>query len=145
VNIPAPFIPVTADWQRDRTAIHTVRTAVFIHEQAIPAALEWDSMDGACEHVLVFDAHNQAIATGRLQPDGRIGRMAVLRHWRGRGIGSSLLCHLEGLATARGLSGVYVHAQLGAECFYRKAGFRRQGEIFVAAGIRHVRMSRGIT
>lgn len=145
MNIPAPFIPVTADWQRDRTAIHSVRTAVFSHEQSIPAALEWDGMDGACEHVLVFDAHNQAIATGRLQPDGRIGRMAVLRQWRGRGIGSSLLSHLEGLATAGGLCRVYVHAQLGAECFYRNAGFRRQGEIFMEAGIRHIRMSRDIT
>jgi predicted GNAT family N-acyltransferase len=66
----------SADWQRDAAAIQSVRDAVFIQEQGFPATLEWDGLDPGCAHALVWDAAGQAVATGRLLPDGRIGRMA---------------------------------------------------------------------
>jgi len=140
----APFVPLAADWQRDQAAIRAVRSAVFIREQAIPADLEWDGMDAACDHVLVFDTRGQPVATGRLQPDGRIGRMAVLPGWRGRGIGRAVLQTLLVRAAARGMTQVYLHAQAGAAGFYSAAGFRQQGTPFSAAGIPHVRMIREV-
>lgn len=131
-----------ADWWRDADAIQRVRTAVFIREQGIPARLEWDGRDADCDHVLARDAGGQALATARLMPDGRIGRMAVLDGWRRRGIGRRMLQLLLQQATQRGLREIYLHAQLDVADFYRKAGFRSEGEPFVEAGLPHVQMSR---
>jgi len=142
VSGAAPFSLAATDWWQDQAAIRAVRTAVFVQEQAIPAALEWDEHDAACRHVLARDATGNAIGTGRLRADGRIGHMAVLRHWRGRGAGKAMLDVLLGLATAQGLPRVYLHAQAGARDFYRNAGFRQQGEWFEEAGIPHLLMTR---
>jgi predicted GNAT family N-acyltransferase len=134
-----------ADWWRDADAIRQVRTAVFVVEQGIPAALEWDGMDVDCDHVLVRDRDGSSLATGRLMADGRIGRMAVLAAWRNRGIGRQLLAELLELAGQRGLREVYLHAQLEVVPFYRMAGFRAHGEPFAEAGIRHILMQRELS
>ncbi len=76
-----------ADWSSDRNALRAVREQVFVHEQSVPVELEWDEFDAQCQHV-VAEAAGQAIGTGRLLPDGHIGRMAVLESWRGQGVGS---------------------------------------------------------
>ena len=132
----------SADWQRDADAIQALRHAVFIKEQGIPPELEWDGLDPGCMHVLARNAAGRAIATGRLLPDGRIGRMAVLPAWRGRGIGRRLLCTLIELAAAQGNSRVYLHARQEVAGFYRVAGFREYGAPFREAGILHVAMER---
>ncbi len=75
----------------DLPAIQDVRRQVFIVEQGIPAYLEWDGQDTACHHVLATDPRQAAIGTGRLDPRGRIGRMAVLPSWRSHGVGRALL------------------------------------------------------
>jgi len=75
----------------DLTSIHEVRRQVFIIEQGIPAHLEWDGQDSSCHHVLATDPRQAAIGTGRLDPRGRIGRMAVLPDWRSHGVGRELL------------------------------------------------------
>ena len=131
-----------ADWWHDAEAIRRVRAEVFIREQGIPASLEWDGRDADCDHVLAQDASGQALATARLMPDGRIGRMAVLEGWRRRGIGRRLLQLLLQQARVRGLRETYLHAQTGVADFYRKAGFRNEGEVFVEAGLPHVHMFR---
>jgi predicted GNAT family N-acyltransferase len=129
-----------ADWWRDADAIRRVRADVFIREQGIPARLEWDGRDADCEHVLAQDVQGQALATARLMPDGRIGRMAVLDGWRRRGIGRRMLELLLQQARQCGLRVTYLHAQLDVADFYRKAGFRDAGEPFVEAGLPHVHM-----
>jgi len=73
-------------------------------EQAVPEAMEWDGLDEICVHVVALDEVGDAIATGRMTPDGRIGRMAVLRAWRGRGIGAAVLDRLIAEARQRGLA-----------------------------------------
>jgi predicted GNAT family N-acyltransferase len=142
VNATLQYTVTSADWQRDAEAIQAVRHAVFIKEQGIPSTLEWDGLDAGCRHVLGLDAARQAIATGRLMPDGRIGRMAVMPAWRGRGVGRQLLSCLIELATAQGHTRVYLHARQDVAGFYRAAGFREFGEPFTEAGILHVAMAR---
>jgi predicted GNAT family N-acyltransferase len=124
----------------DLPAIQDVRRRVFIVEQGIPADLEWDGQDTACQHVLATDPRQAAIGTGRLDPRGRIGRMAVLPFWRSHGVGRTLLDVLTALARVQGHREVVVHAQCAVAGFYRKAGFREQGQPFTEAGIRHQKM-----
>jgi predicted GNAT family N-acyltransferase len=122
--------------------IRAVRDRVFVQEQGIPQELEWDGDDPCCIHVVVSDSGENAIGTGRMQPDGRIGRLAVLEPWRGQGIGTKLLDALIEVAGRQGLEMVYLHAQLHAIPFYEKNGFEQDGREFVEDGIRHVNMKR---
>ena len=133
---------VDADWSRDEPAIRRIRHSVFVEEQGIPENLEWDGRDAACRHVLALTAKAEVVATGRLLADGRIGRMAVLRAWRGHGVGSVLLERLQRYALDSGLQRVYVHAQVEIAGFYIRAGFQIVGEPFVAADIAHVEMTK---
>jgi predicted GNAT family N-acyltransferase len=116
-----------------------VRAAVFIDEQLIPASLEWDEFDPASLHAVVF-LNGVPVATGRLLPDARIGRMAVLAQWRGHGFGSRVLEALMKYAAQRGEREVRLDAQCHAEGFYRRHGFLAESEPFDDAGIAHRRM-----
>ncbi|NNJ95446.1 MAG: GNAT family N-acetyltransferase [Halobacteria archaeon] len=131
-----------ADWLQHESAIRDIRHAVFVVEQDIPAQLEWDGLDAGCCHALALLDDGRAVATGRLMPDGRLGRMAVLAEWRGRGIGRAILEHLVARARCRHLNGVYLHAQISSAGFYRKAEFEVRGDPFEEAGIAHVEMAR---
>jgi predicted GNAT family N-acyltransferase len=124
-------------WQESEIALSAVRRAVFIEEQRVPAALEWDGLDECCHHVLVTAAGNRPVGSGRMKPDGHIGRMAVLRDCRGQGIGSAILVALLDLARQQYCTGVYLHAQVAAIYFYEKHGFTVDGELFMDAGIPH--------
>jgi predicted GNAT family N-acyltransferase len=121
-----------------------VRYAVFVIEQGIPEALEWDGLDADCRHILARSDSGEPVATGRLTPEGRIGRMAVLPAWRRQGVGRALLAQLLQLAASRGLADVALHAQRDAAGFYRREGFQESGDPFESAGIVHVRMTRSI-
>jgi predicted GNAT family N-acyltransferase len=125
---------------QDMAQVRAIRQQVFIDEQHIPAELEWDGHDDACMHVLAFAPAGTAVGTGRLSPDGRIGRMAVLASWRGRGAGRALLTALLEAAREAGRERVYLHAQESARHFYDRAGFRALGDPYLEAGIRHVSM-----
>ena len=133
---------VDADWSRDEQAIRRIRHDVFVDEQGIPENLEWDGRDATCRHVLALTGTDDVVATGRLQDDGRIGRMAVLREWRGRGVGTALLERLQQKAVESGMPCVYVHAQAEAAGFYSRAGFQTVGKPFLAADIAHVEMTK---
>jgi predicted GNAT family N-acyltransferase len=129
------------DWNARRTELHAIRRAVFIDEQHVPEELEWDEADGRCRHVLAFSPEGEAVGTGRLLPDGHIGRMAVLKAWRGRGAGSAILNLLLDLARASGFDTVRLHAQTHAVGFYAKHGFTVTGDEFMEAGIPHRAMT----
>ena len=73
-------------------------------------------------------------------PDGHIGRMAVLKPWRGRGVGSALLSELIAMARERGFAETRLHAQTHALAFYRKHGYTPLGDEFMEAGIPHYEM-----
>jgi predicted GNAT family N-acyltransferase len=125
-----------ADWSHDLPALRSVRTHVFIEEQKVPEELEWDEIDSQCLHALAL-ADGEPVGTGRLTPDGHIGRMAVLREWRDRGVGSRLLETLIEAARDRGDRACRLNAQTYVMGFYARYGFRPEGEEFMEAGIPH--------
>ncbi len=133
-----------ASWQRDRDRLQFVRRRVFVEEQGVPEVEEWDAADLSAVHVLAVVADRDPVGTGRLEPGGKIGRVAVLREWRGSGVGGQIMRHLVNQATELGLEAVYLHAQTTATGFYRRLGFRAEGPVFDEVGIPHVRMRLGI-
>lgn len=130
-----------ADWESDRLSLRAVREQVFVREQSVPPAMEWDEFDELSRHVIA-EAQGAAIGTGRLLPDGHIGRMAVLPGWRGCGVGSALLRALLDMARAAGHERAMLNAQVRAVAFYRRFGFEPAGEEFLEAGIPHIAMFR---
>jgi predicted GNAT family N-acyltransferase len=129
------------DWHAESELPRRVRRAVFIEEQHVPEALEWDEWDERSVHLLAHTPHGAPIGTGRLLPDASIGRMAVMAAWRGRGVGSSLLGALLALARARGADIVRLSAQTHAMPFYARFGFEPEGPEYLDAGIPHRLMS----
>jgi predicted GNAT family N-acyltransferase len=142
--IPSDFRVDPADYHADIKDLRHVRETVFVAEQQVPIEEEWDELDPQCRHVLARDLQDQPIGTGRLTPEHKIGRMAVLREWRGRGVGDALLVALIDQARALGWTDVSLNAQVSAEGFYARHGFEPYGERFMEAGIEHQAMRRKI-
>lgn len=115
-----------------------------MREQGVPIELEWDNQDPRCDHALAYAKDGRAVGTGRLLPDGHIGRMAVLKEWRGKGAGALLLQALVEHARHRGHAGVRLNAQTYVAGFYRRYGFEVSGSEFMEAGIPHVPMQRDL-
>jgi predicted GNAT family N-acyltransferase len=123
-------------WKDAGSALADIRRHVFIEEQSVPESLEWDGMDDDAVHVLALDA-THAIGCARMLSGGRIGRMAVLPEWRGRGVGRAMLETLIALSREQGLAHVCLSAQTHAIPFYAKSGFKVCSEIYDDAGIPH--------
>ena len=134
------FHVVQADWDTLKEHAQAIRYEVFVEEQNVPVELEWDAMDAVCLHAVAYDEQQQTLGTGRLLPDGHIGRMAVRKIARGSGVGAGILLALMAAAKQRGDAKIQLNAQVSAEGFYQRYGFARYGEIFVEAGIDHVHM-----
>lgn len=128
-------------WQESASSLRVVREAVFILEQRVPEALEWDENDSVSVHVLASTVPDgKPVGTARLLPDGHIGRMAVLKARRGEGIGSAMLRCLIDKARQDGMAEVKLNAQVAAKTFYARFGFRETGGGFMEAGIPHIKM-----
>lgn len=140
MNAPSRFVVRTADWGADAAVLRAIRTEVFVEEQRVAPELEWDDEDERAWHVLAMTPDGAAIGTGRLLRDGHIGRMAVLRPWRGKGAGGALLAELVRLAQAAGFTELVLHAQTHAIGFYARFGFEPEGETFIEAGLPHCTM-----
>ena len=131
-------------YQTHAEEIVAIRTEVFIREQRVPAALEMDGLDPDAMHVLAYNADG-VIGTGRILPDGHIGRIAVKRHLRGLGTGRMITQKLLDIACDLNLPEVWLSSQYQARGFYQKMGFVEQGARYEEAGIEHVKMTRKIT
>jgi len=134
------FTVLEVSWQQSQLALQAIRKTVFIIEQNVPEELEWDGLDAQCLHVLTVDLQGQPIGCARLLADGHIGRMAVLKEWRGRGVGTALLQALLDIARSLSHPEVFLNAQTYAVGFYEKYGFERLGDEFLDAGIPHFKM-----
>jgi predicted GNAT family N-acyltransferase len=131
------------DWAAARAEASRIRLKVFVEEQRVPREIEMDDMDGACLHALAW-LDGKAVGTGRLLPDGHIGRMAVLGESRALGVGGAILERLVDEARRQGMREVILSAQTHAIGFYRRHGFSEEGKVFEEAGIPHQEMRRAL-
>jgi predicted GNAT family N-acyltransferase len=128
-------------WEQARAYASPLRFTVFCEEQGVPREVELDEQDPLSVHAVVFE-QDKPIATGRLLPDGHIGRMAVLKDYRNRGVGGAMLQTLIDAARQRGDREVVLSAQIHAAGFYKAHGFIPHGDEYIEAGIRHQEMRR---
>jgi len=138
---------ITTKWfagNGNLTDVHYIRRIVFIGEQNISEELEIDGTDGDAQHLVVYE-NSHPIATGRLiMVDGKmhIGRMAVLKEHRDKGMGALTMQFCIEKAAEQGHQKLYLHAQTYAREFYEKLGFTGYGDEFDDAGIPHIAMCR---
>jgi predicted GNAT family N-acyltransferase len=122
-----------------------VRREVFTHEQGVPPEEEFDEQDNMARHLIVKEGE-VFVATARLffpsSDEARIGRMAILKDYRRKGVGRRMLDMLVREARRQGARVVSLHAQWQVRDFYRACGFIDVGEPFMEAGIKHIAMER---
>jgi predicted GNAT family N-acyltransferase len=131
-------------WEDLREEASVIRFEVFVQEQQVPLNLELDEMDALSLHAVALDAQGEVIATGRLLPDGHIGRMAVRQSERKKGVGAHVLRSLMEAAKLKGYAEVVLGAQIHAKGFYERHGFAEFGEVFMDANIPHVMMKKSL-
>ena len=124
------------DWEKAQPVAGPIRFAAFVEEEGA-TGVELDDEDPKCVHAVAFDGDGKAVGTGRLLPDGRIGRMAVKQEWRRQGVGAELLKALIEAARQKGHKEITLSAQLQAAEFYREQGFEAEGKVYQEAGILH--------
>lgn len=126
-------------WDEHRETLSSIRGRVFIDEQRVPRDIEQDGKDEDATHFLLT-RKTVPLGCGRMLLDGKIGRMAVLRQYRGQGLGRELLDFIVEHARSHGMRRLYLHAQAHALDFYLGAGFTPFGDTFEEAGIPHAAM-----
>lgn len=127
---------IPATWSADRAELAAIRREVFVEEQRVPEALEWDGEDAGARHWLAL-VEGRPAGTVRLLRGGHVGRMAVRRRYRSAGVGSALLRSVIAAAREQNLRELYLHAQTHAIEFYARHGFEAEGPEFMDAGMPH--------
>ncbi len=129
-----------AETEAARAACFAIRRAVFIEEQAIPEAEEWDAYDDTCLHFLAEDETGPA-GTARVIAKGgsaKIGRVAVMPPHRGTGLGKRIMQAVLDDAQANGFTSAELESQTYAIPFYARLGFEAEGpEYDDGSGIMH--------
>ena len=137
------FTVKLVETERDLEAAIAIRFRVFVAEQAIPAEEELDEADATATHAIALNQH-RVVGTGRLlrqdEDTAIIGRMAVDREWRRKGVGGLILEHLEALARSQGMTRSVLHAQEYVKGFYASHGYAEHGHVFLEVEIPHIEM-----
>ena len=137
------YFPIDIDrtsWSASEEAITKIRHQVFVEEQKVPVELEIDEFDKSAVHWLAFSQGDNAVATARLLPDGRVGRMAVLKPFRNKGVGSAVIRQIIKYAIRENVPELTLSAQRKAIPFYEGFGFQSEGDFYEDAGIPHKEM-----
>jgi len=134
---------IICDYESHTENICAIRYEVFVGEQNVPEELEIDGLDDEAKHILVF-VDGVPTGTGRILRDGHIGRVAVLKNYRGLGIGKSIMKELIKWAQDKSLEKVWLSSQWHAHSFYLDLGFDCVGEIYKEAGIDHIKMFKAL-
>ena len=136
-----PFTVSLVSWHDGEPLLKSIREAVFIREQGVPADLEWDGLDEGCRHALALSHSGDAIGCGRMLADGHIGRISVLPEWRKQKAGTAIIEALLDYARAHDYKQVTVDAETHAVPFYHNFDFVEHGEVFMDAGLPHIKMA----
>lgn len=126
-------------WDKLEQDAKFIRKQVFIIEQNIPEEEEWDDQDMISDHFVVYD-QDQPIATARLLQNNSVGRVAVLKTYRGQGIGRMIMLKIIQLAHQQDRTFLQLSSQVHAISFYEKLGFSIQGDAYDECGIPHIKM-----
>ncbi|MBF4456709.1 GNAT family N-acetyltransferase [Acinetobacter sp. SK-43] len=133
------FIVQSGHWDKLEQDAKFIRKQVFIIEQNIPEEEEWDDQDMISDHFVVYD-QDQPIATARLLQNNSVGRVAVLKAYRGQGIGRMIMLEIIQLAHQQDRTFLQLSSQVHAISFYEKLGFSIQGDAYDECGIPHIKM-----
>lgn len=121
-------------WEEAEPVVAPIRFAIFVEARAANG-IELDDLDKDSVHAVAYDDDRKPIGTARLLPDGQVGRMAVVKEWRRRGVGAALLEALTDEARKRGHQSLAISAPLQAAEFYRNQGFVAEGKVQKVDGV----------
>lgn len=137
---PPTLVPIIkvqqVHWPESAEDLERIRQQVFVHEQGVPANLEWDGLEQDAQHFLAF-YNKTPVGTARLIQGNKLTRMAVLKEYRKLGIASALLKTVSRYAMHSGVSEIIANAQVDALDFYLRHDFIVTGDSFYDAGILH--------
>jgi len=137
----ANIVIIEGSWTELQTQLVEIRTQVFIEEQHVPIEIEWDDEDQDAIHLLVIDHQQRPIACARILKKGRVGRMAVLKGYRGAGLGHALLNKAIEICRRLHMPKISISSQTHAIKFYETAGFVVTSEAYIDANIWHKDMT----
>lgn len=123
-----------------------IRETVFVKEQGFKE--EFDSVDLIATHIVIYSDGKPA-AVGRYFNEGNsptyhIGRVAVMKEYRGLGYGKDIMDIAEKHIKAEGGEKIEVSAQLQAKPFYEKCGYTAVGDIYYDEHCKHILMFKNI-
>ena len=121
--------------------IKQIRDKVFTKELHIDSNMDFDGQDHKAMHTLII-CSGKYVGTARMLNDGHIGRVAVLKEFRGKGLGEEMVVALIKEAKKNNLKRVYLNAQKHSVNFYKKLGFSAYGRPFMEVNIEHVQMEK---
>ncbi|MBE8596708.1 GNAT family N-acetyltransferase [Xenorhabdus sp. BG5] len=121
-----------------------IRKQVFTDEQGFDAEIDIDEYDDIALHVVVFDGEKPIGVLRGIQKDNnilKVGRVAVLRHYRGQGIGRKVMEFIKDFGRKNNIETIILSAQCHAQPFYESLGYQTQGEIYLEEGAEHIFMT----
>lgn len=123
-----------------------IRITVFVDEQGFRD--EFDDIDSRALHLVMYDGE-MPIATCRCFYEDtpecwHIGRVAVLKEYRGKGLGKEVMEEAERLIKIRGGKICELSSQCRAQGFYESCGYEAEGEIYLDEGCPHIKMTKHI-
>lgn len=129
----------SGSWGELKQDAKLIRTLVFINEQNIPEKDEWDDQDVLSQHFIIYD-QEYPVATARILKNHSIGRVAVLKEYRSKGIGRLIMLKIIEDAQNKNRPFLHMSSQVHAISFYKKLGFSVEGDVYDECGIPHVEM-----
>lgn len=138
-NLQYDFDVIKVSWATHSAQLIAVREPVFVVEQEVKPDFEWDDIDAVAIHLLAL-ANHEPVGCARVINHKKIGRMAVLKNWRGHGVGQALLREAIHICKANGTKTINLTAQTHAITFYKQAGFVEISGVYQDANIPHVDM-----
>ena len=132
-----------ADWPHADVAAKPIREAVFIIEQNTPSHKEWDDMDEHSLHVVASPDGN-AVGTARLESDGMLSHLAVLKDFRHQGIGTAIVEEFIKVGRKHKFPLLKVHTPRSVAPFFSHNGFITHGDVFMQSGTAYIEMQLGL-